>query len=101
MLYAIFIILIAAAILGYRVISAVPPLLHTPLMSGMNALSGVTVIGALAVYSAAPPGAEGWAAAALILASVNVAGGFWVTERMLRMFKGKKRESEVQDIPWQ
>ncbi len=101
MLYAMFIILIAAALLGYRVISAVPPLLHTPLMSGMNALSGITVIGALAVFAAVPDGAGGWAAAALILAMINVAGGFWVTERMLRMFKGKKRESEVQEIPWQ
>ncbi len=101
MLYAMFITLIAAAILGYRVISAVPPLLHTPLMSGMNALSGITVIGALAVFATAPEGAESWAAAALILATINVVGGFWVTERMLRMFKDKKRESEVQEIPWQ
>ncbi len=101
MLLAMFIILIAAALLGYRVISAVPPLLHTPLMSGMNALSGITVIGALAVFITAPAGAEGWSAAALILAMINVAGGFWVTERMLRMFKGKTKESEVQEIPWQ
>jgi len=101
MIYAILIVLIAAALLGYRVISAVPPLLHTPLMSGMNALSGITVIGALAVYNTAPAEAGAWAAAALILAMINVAGGFWVTERMLRMFKGKKRESEVQEIPWQ
>lgn len=101
MIYAILIVLIAAALLGYRVISAVPPLLHTPLMSGMNALSGITVIGALAVYNTAPAEAGAWAAMALILAMINVAGGFWVTERMLRMFKGKKRESEVQEIPWQ
>ena len=101
MLFAIFIILIAAALLGYRVISAVPPLLHTPLISGMNALSGVTVIGALAVFYTVPEDAGGWAAAALILAMINVAGGFWVTERMLRMFKGKKRDSEVKNIPWQ
>ncbi len=101
MLPAIFLVLLAAALLGYRVISAVPPLLHTPLMSGMNALSGITVIGALAVFATAPESARAWAAAALILAMINVAGGFWVTERMLRMFKGKKRESEVEEIPWQ
>ncbi len=101
MILAMFIILAAAALLGYKVISAVPPLLHTPLMSGMNALSGITVIGAIAVFFTAPPGAEGWAAAALILGMINVAGGFWVTERMLRMFKGKAKESEVQEIPWQ
>jgi H+-translocating NAD(P) transhydrogenase subunit alpha len=101
MLPALLIILVAAALLGYRVISAVPPLLHTPLMSGMNALSGITVIGALAVFNTAPAGAGGWSAAALILAMINVVGGFWVTERMLRMFKGKKGEGEVEELPWQ
>ncbi len=101
MLFALLIILVAAALLGYRVISGVPPLLHTPLMSGMNALSGITVIGAVAVFATVPPEAGAWAAAALVLAMVNVAGGFWVTERMLRMFRGKERESEVEEIPWQ
>lgn len=101
MLPALFIILLVSALLGYRIISAVPPLLHTPLMSGMNALSGITVIGAVAVFAAAPEGAGGWAAAALVLAMVNVAGGFWVTERMLRMFQGKEGEGEVEEIPWQ
>lgn len=101
MLTVTLIFLIASALLGYRVISAVPPLLHTPLMSGMNALSGITVIGAIAVFATAPEGAKGWAAAALVLASINVVGGFWVTERMLRMFKGGKRESKTEEIPWQ
>ncbi len=101
MLPALLVILVAAVLLGYRAISAVPSLLHTPLMSGMNALSGITVIGAIAVFITSPQGGSGWAAAALVLAMINVAGGFWVTERMLKMFKGKKRGSEVQDIPWQ
>jgi H+-translocating NAD(P) transhydrogenase subunit alpha len=101
MLPAMLIILAAAALLGYRVISAVPPLLHTPLMSGMNALSGITVIGALAVFRSGPEGASAWAAAALVLAMINVAGGFLVTERMLRMFQGKKRDGEVKEVPWQ
>ncbi len=87
MLLVLFIILIASALLGYRVISKVPSLLHTPLMSGMNALSGITLLGALAVYAASLPGARIGAAIALVLAMINVAGGFWVTERMLRMFK--------------
>ncbi|MDW7729844.1 MAG: NAD(P) transhydrogenase subunit alpha [Bacillota bacterium] len=100
MLTAILIILVASALFGYRIISAVPALLHTPLMSGMNALSGITVIGALTVFISAPAEAAGWAAAALILATINVVGGFWVTERMLRMFKGKKNEGEV-ETPWQ
>ncbi len=94
------VILAASALLGYRVISAVPPLLHTPLMSGMNALSGITVIGAVAVFAAAPEGTEGWAAAALVLASVNVVGGFWVTERMLRMFRDGRRREKKEDPPW-
>lgn len=88
MLLALLFFLIAAVLLGYRVISAVPPLLHTPLMSGMNALSGITVIGAITVFATAPsPSARIIGAGALVLAMVNVAGGFWVTERMLRMFK--------------
>jgi H+-translocating NAD(P) transhydrogenase subunit alpha len=87
MLLVLFIILIASALLGYRVISKVPSLLHTPLMSGMNALSGITLLGALAVYAVCLPGARTGAAIALVLAMINVAGGFWVTERMLRMFK--------------
>lgn len=90
MLLALFLFLLAAGLLGYRVISAVPPLLHTPLMSGMNALSGITLLGAITVYQVAPAGALKIAAAsAMVLATINVAGGFWVTERMLRMFKKK------------
>lgn len=78
--------LVVCALLGYRVLSAVPPLLHTPLMSGMNALSGITVIGSIAIYATAPPPISNLAAVAMVLAMVNVVGGFWVTERMLRMF---------------
>lgn len=96
-MYTLFIVLVVCTLLGYRVISAVPPLLHTPLMSGMNALSGITVLGSLAIYASAPPGANKvFAAVALVLAMINVGGGFWVTERMLRMFKhGKKEITEV------
>lgn len=101
MFIALLIILIVSALLGYRVIAAVPPLLHTPLMSGMNALSGITVIGALAVYVTAPKGATAWAAVALIMAMINVAGGFWVTERMLRMFKDKGISKTGEKVPWQ
>lgn len=90
MVYAVIIFLAAAVLLGYRVISSVPPLLHTPLMSGMNALSGITAIGALTVYLYAPSvTVKFMGGGALILAMVNVAGGFWVTERMLRMFRQK------------
>ncbi len=82
----VIVFLVICAVLGYRVISAVPPLLHTPLMSGMNALSGITVIGAIAVYATAPQPISTLAAVAMVLAMANVIGGFWVTERMLRMF---------------
>ena len=86
-----------SAVLGYMIIRNVPALLHTPLMSGMNALSGVTVLGALiAAFSS-----RGWLAlvlalAAGVIAMVNVAGGFALTHKMLRSFvkKGAKKENE-------
>jgi len=86
------ILFVIATIVGYKVISAVPSLLHTPLMSGTNALSGVTVLGALAVTAMAQTmgnSAMGQllGAAAIVLAMINVVGGFLVTDRMLRMFK--------------
>ena len=84
-LLAIFII---ATIVGYKVISDVPSLLHTPLMSGTNALSGVTVLGALPVTALASiTGYRLLGAVAIILAMVNVVGGFLVTHRMLKMFR--------------
>ena len=81
---------------GYKVIRAVPSLLHTPLMSGMNALSGVTVLGALvATACAVGTGSRILAAGAVVLATTNVVGGFWVTHRILRMF----RSDETPDTP--
>ncbi len=81
-------------LLGYLIISAVPPLLHTPLMSGMNALSGITLLVALASLNT-DGAASVLALAAVVLASINVVGGYWVTERMLRMFKrGDGKEPE-------
>jgi NAD(P) transhydrogenase subunit alpha len=86
------ILFVIATIVGYKVISAVPSLLHTPLMSGTNALSGVTVLGALAVTAMAQTmGSSAMGqllgAVAIVLAMINVVGGFLVTDRMLRMFK--------------
>jgi len=81
---------LVGAVAGYRVIRAVPSLLHTPLMSGMNALSGVTVLGALvATASALRTGDRVVGAIAIVLATTNVVGGFLVTHRMLRMFKSE------------
>ena len=85
------VIFIASTLVGYKIISNVPSLLHTPLMSGMNALSGITVLGALtATAAAASTGSRILGALAIILAMVNVAGGFGVTHRMLKMFRTKE-----------
>ena len=89
-------IFIVCTVLGYFIIRNVPSLLHTPLMSGMNALSGVTIVGALAATAVALTTGEGWPATAagwlaVVLAAVNVFGGFGVTHRMLIMFNKKKK----------
>ena len=90
-------ILVLAGFVGFAVISKVPNTLHTPLMSGTNAIHGIVIVGAMLVAGLA--GADtltGWVGfAAMILASANVVGGFVVTDRMLEMFK--KREPPKQD----
>ncbi|MFO7266198.1 MAG: NAD(P) transhydrogenase subunit alpha [Limnochordales bacterium] len=84
-------LLVLAAIAGYEVITKVPPILHTPLMSGSNAISGVVVIGALLVTLSNEPGLlQGLGFLAIILATINVVGGFLVTDRMLGMFKRRE-----------
>ena len=87
-------VFVLACFAGYQLIAKVPPTLHTPLMSGSNAISGITVLGALYVAQASEK-AEftlgivlGFVAVAA--ANINVVGGFWVTERMLKMFKAKE-----------
>ncbi len=88
-------IFIVSSVLGYVLIKNVPSLLHTPLMSGMNALSGVTVLGAMiAVATAAYTGSKVLAVLAIALAMLNVAGGFLVTHRMLLMFGHRKEKEE-------
>ncbi len=84
-------IFIVSTLVGYKVISKVPSLLHTPLMSGMNALSGVTVVGAIAAASASVVfSSKILGSLAIVCAAVNVVGGFAVTGRMLKMFKTGK-----------
>lgn len=86
-------LLIFTIILGFEVISSIPTVLHTPLMSGANAISGIVIIGAIILLRTSEPtdyftlslGALG-----ILLAMVNVVGGFAVTNRMLEMFKKKK-----------
>jgi NAD(P) transhydrogenase subunit alpha len=84
-------IFVLAVFLGFELISRVPTLLHTPLMSGSNAIHGIVVVGAIIV--AGLPGQDTWirvvALAAVALATGNVVGGFVVTDRMLEMFKKK------------
>ena len=89
-IFILVLIFIAASIIGYKLISRVPAMLHTPLMSGMNALSGVTIAGALvATTLAVSLHSRILGALAIILAMINVSGGFLVTHRMLKMFKNK------------
>lgn len=88
-------IFIIAAIVGYFIINKVPTLLHTPLMSGMNALSGITVLGALTTIAVVVKNYSSVLGTiigilAIVFAMVNVVGGFAVTGRMLRMFKSKE-----------
>ena len=80
-----------AAFLGFELISKVPSQLHTPLMSGSNAISGITIVGALVATLHNPEGSAAMVLgfAALVLASINVVGGYLVTDRMLGMFKKK------------
>lgn len=88
-------VFVVATGLGYKVISNVPSLLHTPLMSGMNALSGVIILGAVTTAAVAPSaGGSLLACLAIILAMVNLVGGFAVTGRMLKMFNNKDRSEE-------
>lgn len=83
-------IFVLAAFVGFEVISKVPKTLHTPLMSGSNAISGITIIGALVVSGLGEGEIARWLGLlALIMATINVVGGFMVTDRMLQMFKKK------------
>ena len=87
-------LLVFTIILGFEVISKVPTVLHTPLMSGANAISGVVIIGAILLIRTAEPDdylTLGIGALAIILGMTNVIGGFAVTDRMLEMFKKKKK----------
>jgi NAD(P) transhydrogenase subunit alpha len=86
-------IFVLAAFVGFEVISKVPSILHTPLMSGSNAIHGIVLVGALIIMGEAQGTAQlvlGFIA--VFLATLNVVGGFVVTDRMLEMFKGSPRD---------
>ncbi|MFV2068894.1 MAG: NAD(P) transhydrogenase subunit alpha [Pirellulales bacterium] len=81
-------ILVLSIFVGFEIITKIPPTLHTPLMSGSNAISGITLVGAVLA-------GQGWLGAmlgflAVVMATVNVVGGFLVTHRMLGMFQKKR-----------
>ena len=85
-------VFVLAIFVGFEIINKIPPTLHTPLMSGSNAISGISVIGALIAAGAdIPQLARVLGTAAVALATINVVGGFLVTHRMLAMFKKKKK----------
>lgn len=82
-----------ATLLGFEVITKVPTTLHTPLMSGANAISGITIVGALLAAGSGHGRASAMlGVAAVTFATINVVGGYLVTDRMLKMFRGKARK---------
>ena len=84
-----------AAFLGYLVISKVPPLLHTPLMSATNAISGISLVGSLVTAGAGSSTVSTMLGfLAVVCATINVVSGFWITERMLRFFRRKDSTPE-------
>jgi NAD(P) transhydrogenase subunit alpha len=88
-------IFVLAIFVGFEVITKVPPILHTPLMSGSNAISGITLVGAIiSAGSQHTMLTTILGFSAVVLATVNVVGGFLVTHRMLEMFKGTAKKKE-------
>jgi H+-translocating NAD(P) transhydrogenase subunit alpha len=88
------VVFVLASFVGFEVINKVPPTLHTPLMSGSNAISGISIVGALLMAGAKQGNLVtilGFIA--VVLATINVVGGFWVTDRMLQMFKKKEAKA--------
>jgi NAD(P) transhydrogenase subunit alpha len=83
-------VFVLASFLGFELIAKVPSQLHTPLMSGSNAISGITVVGAILAVNTSSVGLSAWLGfAAIVFATINVVGGYMVTNRMLAMFKKK------------
>jgi proton-translocating NAD(P)+ transhydrogenase subunit alpha len=94
-------IFILAGFLGYRIISRIPPLLHTPLMSATNALSGISLIGSLVIAGAQyDPLSTTLGFIAVCCSATNVVGGFLITDRMLKMFRTSDTEQRRSYTPW-
>ncbi len=90
--FLIIFIFAIAALLGFELITKVPPTLHTPLMSGSNAISGITIVGAIMASTGEGFLAQSIAFLAITLAMINVIGGYMVTDRMLGSFKKKGKK---------
>jgi len=87
-------VFVLAIFVGFEVIAKVPQMLHTPLMSGSNAISGITIVGALVVAGrVSEPVSTVLAVIAVAFAMINVVGGFMVTDRMLQMFRSRQDQS--------
>ncbi|MGD2135817.1 MAG: NAD(P) transhydrogenase subunit alpha [Gemmatimonadales bacterium] len=94
-LVGLLVVFVLAMFVGFEVITKVPPTLHTPLMSGSNAISGITIIGALIIAGAGNNLVSSiLGLVAVAFAMINVVGGFMVTDRMLHMFKRKPEEQK-------
>ncbi len=93
-LFLMVVVFLGSFVIGYLLISRVPPLLHTPLMSMTNAISAITILAALILFSVPTTFTEKiLGSIAIMTATFNVVGGFAITDRMLRLFKGKKKIS--------
>jgi NAD(P) transhydrogenase subunit alpha len=91
-------VFVLAVFLGIELISRVPALLHTPLMSGTNAIHGIVLVGAMLIAGSADSTLEQTLAfVAVVFATINVVGGFLVTDRMLEMFKRKPEQRQAED----
>jgi proton-translocating NAD(P)+ transhydrogenase subunit alpha len=91
-------ILVLAAFLGFEVIAKVPTMLHTPLMSGANFIHGIVIVGAIIVLGGAEDGfTKGVGFTALVLATANVVGGWFVTDRMLGMFRRRPEPKQERE----
>ena len=95
-----FTVFVLAIFIGFEVISKVPTILHTPLMSGTNAIHGIILVGAILIAAtASDPLQIVLGLVAVILATINVVGGFVVTDRMLEMFKGRPTAKPAEKAP--
>ena len=92
-------VFVLATFVGYQTISRVPPLLHTPLMSGTNAISGISLVGSLVAAGSHHHLSQILGFVAVACASINVFGGFLITDRMLRMFRRRPSAAEAAPPP--